>query len=140
MYKVQVIGEVKSKFKETANPNEMRKHESTIIIKPEYEEGLYKIENNNYIKVIFFFHRSKDYKLKGKRCHGKIRGVFASRSPKRPSSIGVTTVELLKRNGRELRVKGLDAIEGTPVIDIKPYAAGIDVPGEGEGTAEKLKD
>lgn len=130
MYEVQSIGEVKSKFKEPSNPHEMRKHESTIIIKPEFVDGLYKIEDNDFLQVVFFFHLSEGYKLKGKRCHGRERGVFASRSPMRPSSIGITTVELLERKGAELRVKGLDAIDGTPVIDIKPSLEILDRPND----------
>ncbi|MTI61619.1 MAG: tRNA (N6-threonylcarbamoyladenosine(37)-N6)-methyltransferase TrmO [Firmicutes bacterium] len=130
MCKLQVIGEVRSKFKETADPDEMRKHDSGIIIKPEFVEGLYKIEDNDYLQVIFYFHLSEGYQLVGPRRFGKVRGVFASRSPKRPSPIGVTTVKLLGRKGNVLKVSGLDAVNGTPVVDIKPYAAVVDEAGD----------
>lgn len=130
MCKLQVIGEVKSKFKETADPDEMRKHWSSIIVKTEFLEGLYKIENYDYLHVIFYFHLSEGYQLKGPRRFGKVRGVFASRSPKRPSPIGVTTVKLLERKGNVLKVSGLDAVDGTPVVDLKPYAAVVDEAGE----------
>ncbi|MBM7624426.1 tRNA (N6-threonylcarbamoyladenosine(37)-N6)-methyltransferase TrmO [Sporohalobacter salinus] len=122
------IGIIESKFDEPVDPEEMRKEESTIVIDSEYREGLYRIEDNDYLQVLFQFHLSDSYKLKAPRHHGKIRGVFASRSPNRPSSIGVTCVELLERNGRRLRVKGLDAVDGTPVLDLKPYAASMDNP------------
>ncbi|KXS37482.1 MULTISPECIES: tRNA (N6-threonylcarbamoyladenosine(37)-N6)-methyltransferase TrmO [unclassified Candidatus Frackibacter] len=128
MNQIKSIGRVQSKFKEAASPEEMRKEESTIIIDSKYEDGLYKIEDNDYLQVIFSFHLSEGYELIAPRRHGKERGVFACRSPRRPSSIGVTTVELLERDGRKLRVKGLDAIDGTPVIDIKPYANVMDTP------------
>lgn len=128
MPQLKTIGVIKSEFKKPADIEEMRKHESEIILAPEFKEGLYKIENNKYLQIIFHFHLSEGYNLKGKRRYGKVRGVFASRSPKRPSPIGVTTVELLEREGRKLRVKGLDAVDGTPVFDIKPYSVMIDEP------------
>jgi formylmethanofuran dehydrogenase subunit E len=124
--KIEKIGTVKSKFKESADPFEMRKHESTIVIEEQYTDGLFRIEDSRYIQVLFLFDRSSDYTLKGPRYHGDVKGVFASRSPRRPSNIGVTTVELLERSENELRVLGLDALEGTPVIDIKPYAPPLD--------------
>lgn len=126
MAEFQSIGVVRSRFKERADPAEMRKHESNIIIDPKYEEGLYRIEENEYIQVIFNFHLSGEYNLKGAIWDGQVKGVFASRSPKRPSSIGVTTVRLIERKGRQLKVKGLDALDGTPVLDIKPYVPSLD--------------
>ena len=126
MYKIEEIGRVKSKFKESINPVEMKKHESTIIINPEYEEGLYAIEEGQYLQIIFYLHRSREFTLKGPRRHGKIRGLFASRSPNRPSPLGITTVKLIARNGNRLKIKGLDALDGTPVIDIKPYSSLMD--------------
>ncbi|MFW6269760.1 MAG: tRNA (N6-threonylcarbamoyladenosine(37)-N6)-methyltransferase TrmO [Bacillota bacterium] len=128
MIKVENIGVVKSKFKEPAPPDEMRQYESTIEIKPEYEEGLYRIEESDYLVVIFNFHLSEGYNLKSERRFGEIKGVFASRSPHRPSPLGVTTVKLLAREKGQLRVKGLDAVDGTPVVDIKPYAEVMDSP------------
>lgn len=124
------IGTIESKFDKPADPEEMQKEESTIVVKPEYEEGLYRIETNDYLQVLFQFHLSDSYSLKSSRRHGKVRGVFASRSPNRPSSIGTTCVELLERKGRRLRIKGLDAVDGTPVLDLKPYAAIMDKPDE----------
>ena len=126
-YNIQEIGVVKSRFKKTADPFEMRKWESTILVHEEFAEGLYRIEENPYIQVIFNFHQSPDKsELKPKTHDGTIKGVFACRSPKRPSALGLTTVKLLERNGRELHVKGLDAIDGTPVLDIKPYSNRLD--------------
>ena len=126
MIQLETIGTVKSKFTTPAPPEKMRKKKSTILIKEEYEAGLYKIEECDYLQVVFNFHLTNDYQLKGKRRHGEERGVFASRSPRRPGAVGVTTVELLAREGNELRVKGLDAVDGTPVIDIKPYSSRMD--------------
>ncbi|ADL12323.1 tRNA (N6-threonylcarbamoyladenosine(37)-N6)-methyltransferase TrmO [Acetohalobium arabaticum] len=135
---IESIGTVKSKFDEPADPEEMQKEESTIIIKPEYEEGLYRIEDNDYLQVAFQFHLSDSYELKAPRRHGRVRGVFASRSPNRPSSIGTTCVELLERQGRRLKIKGLDAVDGTPILDLKPYAAIMDKPDD--DFADKKED
>ncbi len=126
MYKIREIGRVESKYKKPVGPEEMKQYESTIIIKPKYEEGLYAIEKSNYLQIIFYLHKSRDYTLKGPRRHGNIRGLFASRSPNRPSPLGITTVKLITREANKLRVKGLDAIDGTPVVDIKPYSTLMD--------------
>ncbi len=126
MAEIREIGVVHSSFKESADPYEMRKHESRITVFESFEEGLYGIEENSHILVIFHFDRSVDYTLKGPRYHGEVKGVFASRSPRRPGNVGCTVVELVERKGRELRVRGLDALDNTPVLDIKPYAPGLD--------------
>ncbi len=120
------IGEVKSRYKEPVGPDEMKEHESTIIVSPEFSEGLNGVEDNDYLQILFYLDKMEGYDLKGKRRHGRVRGVFASRSPRRPNSIGLTTVKLLERNDNELKVYGLDAVDGTPVLDIKPYAAPMD--------------
>lgn len=122
------IGIIHSEFDEPGDPDEMRKRESTIVVDEAYEDGLYRIERNDYVTVLFHIHEAGDYTLKGPRRYGEERGLFACRSPHRPNSIGMTTVELLERGGRELRVYGLDAINGTPVLDIKPHAPGLDCP------------
>ncbi len=120
MIKIEPIGIVKNIFKEPADPFLMGKHESKIILDPEFEEGLYRIEESNYIDITFHFHKSEGYWLKGPIYDGQVKGVFASRSPRRPSTLGHTTVKLLSRERNELTVSGLDAIDGTPVLDIKP--------------------
>ena len=121
MIKIQEIGYVDSSFNEKADPFLMKEKESFIIVNKEFEDGLYDIESNRYLQVLFHFHLSDGYKLKGRWYFGDEKGVFASRSPNRPGAIGVTTVRLLERNGNVLKVKGLDAVNRTPVIDIKPY-------------------
>ncbi|GAB6138632.1 tRNA (N6-threonylcarbamoyladenosine(37)-N6)-methyltransferase TrmO [Halanaerobaculum tunisiense] len=126
MTNFEQIGVIKSKFTEPVGPEEMQQQESTIVINPEYEAGLYKIEDVDYLQVIFNLHHAEGYTLQGPRRYGEERGVFASRSPKRPNSIGVTTVKLLNRDDNKLLVTGLDAIDGTPVLDLKPYAVMMD--------------
>ena len=80
------------------------------------------------IQVIFGFHLSAGYALRHLTYSGEFKGNFASRSPRRPSPLGVSTVELLGIEDNVLRVKGLDAVHGTPVYDIKPFAPVYDAP------------
>jgi tRNA-Thr(GGU) m(6)t(6)A37 methyltransferase TsaA len=100
-----------------------REQDSVIEILPEFEDGLYMIEEVRELIILFIFDRSEGRSLK---VHPKgdpnnpLRGVFATRSPDRPNRIGMTTVVLLRREGRFLHVKGLDALDGSPVVDIKP--------------------
>ncbi len=118
--KVQIIGRVENRVKEPEGPEAFSGITSVIRVLPEYAEGLYRIEENEYLDILFYFHRSQGYQLRTKVYSGETKGVFASRSPHRPTGIGVTTVKLEKRDGNSLLVKGLDAIDGTPVLDIKP--------------------
>ncbi len=117
------IGYVKNDFDEPAAPDQIRAAESQIILAPTLVEGLQGLEVGQQIVVIFHFHRSQGYAL---RQHPRgdesrpPRGVFALRSPQRPNPIGVTVVDLLAVEGNVLRVRGLDAINGTPVLDLKP--------------------
>ncbi len=137
MREIREIGFVKNKFREPADPFEIRKHESEIIIVQEYADGLHRIEENKYLQVIYSFHQSEGFKLIGPRYDGEVTGVFSSRSPKRPSSIGITTVKLIARNGNRLRVSGLDALDGTPILDLKPYEPRLDEPSLEELGKEK---
>ncbi len=97
---------------------------STLEIDPGLEEGLEGIEEFARIMVIFWFHLAEETRLK---VHPRgdpsrpLRGVFSTRAPVRPNRIGVTVVELIRREGNKLVVKGLDAYNGTPILDIKPY-------------------
>ena len=120
------IGVVKSSFTTPADPGIMRDEESLIIIDDEFTDGLYRVEENEFLTVVFHLHQSGDYRLRCSRYDGEVTGVFASRSPRRPAAVGVTTVRLLERNKNRLLVKGLDAIDGTPVLDIKPYTPTLD--------------
>lgn len=127
-FELTQIGTVHNDVEHPVDPDEMRERESTIVVEEAYAEGLYRIEDNDYVTVLFYLHESGEYTLRGPRRYGTERGTFACRSPNRPSPIGTTTVELLERDGRTLRVHGLDAIDGTPVLDIKPYAPSLDRP------------
>jgi tRNA-Thr(GGU) m(6)t(6)A37 methyltransferase TsaA len=101
----------------------MRSAESRIVLDPALTGGLAGLEAGQQVMVVFYFHRSQGYDLaqhpRGDTSRPK-RGVFALRSPRRPNPIGVTIVDLLAIEENVLRVRGLDAINGTPVLDLKP--------------------
>jgi len=100
---------------------------SEIVINEEYEQALDQIEGFSHITVIFWFNQTSPSKRSILKVHPKgnkdlpLVGVFATRSPARPNLIGVTTVKLLDHCKNVLKVIGLDARDGTPVLDIKPY-------------------
>jgi tRNA-Thr(GGU) m(6)t(6)A37 methyltransferase TsaA len=114
-------GEVPGTFSE-------REALAEIEVHPEYEEGLADIEGFSHLIIIFFLHKSTGSSLTvyppGDRPNH--HGVFASRSPDRPNPIGISYVELIERRERFLKVRGLDAIDESPLIDIKPYIPAFD--------------
>jgi formylmethanofuran dehydrogenase subunit E len=119
---VRVIGRVENDFNRPATPDEIRKAESRIVIDPALVSGLQGLEPGQQIMVVFYFHRSEGYELlqhpRGDPSRPK-RGVFALHSPNRPSPIGVTFVDLISMEGNVLRVRNLDALNDTPVLDLK---------------------
>jgi formylmethanofuran dehydrogenase subunit E len=120
MLKLTEIGVIRSQFKIPHDPFKMKEYESVIDVDPKFKEGLFDIREGDRLEVLFSFHKSEGYELKLKNYYGEKKGVFASRSPRRPSPIGISRVKVLKVENCSLTVKGLDAIDGTPVIDIKP--------------------
>jgi len=99
-----------------------------IEVFKEYEEGLKDIEGFSHIIMVYYFHLSKDYSLNVKPfLDKKLHGVFATRHPRRPNRIGISLVKLLERKGNILKIKGVDVIDGTPLLDIKPYVLEFDV-------------
>ncbi len=100
---------------------------ATIEIFPEYEKGLTDIRSFSHIFVLFLFDRAKGWRPMVKTPWDKtLHGVFTTRSFRRPNPIGLTAVRLVKREGRILHVRGIDAFDGTPVLDIKPYVPRVD--------------
>jgi tRNA-Thr(GGU) m(6)t(6)A37 methyltransferase TsaA len=99
-----------------------------IKIKPFFAEGLKDIEGFSHIILIYNFHRSKKYSLVVRPfLDDKLHGVFATRAPERPNPIGMSVVRLKKVEGRVLHVEDVDMVDGTPLLDIKPYIPDIDV-------------
>ncbi|MFH1031279.1 MAG: tRNA (N6-threonylcarbamoyladenosine(37)-N6)-methyltransferase TrmO [Chloroflexota bacterium] len=118
------IGFVRSEIKESVR-RDWRKVVSEIVIDAKLTEALDGLEGFSHIIVLFWMHQaSREEPLKTHPMGKKeipLMGRFATRAPNRPNLIGETIVKLLKRQGNILTVEGLDAIDGTPVIDIKPY-------------------
>ena len=125
------IGIVHSPFKEPVGvpkyPTDGKEHNGTIEIFPEYKDGLKDLDGFSHILVLFYFHKSEYSHLIVKPyLDTNLRGVFATRSPHRPNFIGLSLVELLKIADGILLIRGIDMIEGTPVLDIKPYIPEFD--------------
>lgn len=101
--------------------------QGTIEIIPHYEEGLSDIDGFSHIFVIYYFDRARPETLKIKPYLDETeRGVFSTRHPSRPNRIGISVLKLLKRKGSTLFVSGIDMLNGTPVLDIKPYVKRFD--------------
>jgi tRNA (adenine37-N6)-methyltransferase len=130
MFTSRPIGFVSSPYKETREiPKGLgAKHEAdgVLTILPEFEAGLTDIEGFSHLIVLWEFDRSEGFALLGTPpFDDRPHGVFATRSPRRPNPIGLTIVELLRREGCALHVKGVDMLDGTPVLDIKPLLSSI---------------
>lgn len=124
------IGIIHSPYRNRADApyrGHRRKRISLIEVFEPFEEGLQDIEGFSHIIVIYWFHKSRGYRLLVKTPWDNIpHGLFSSRSPHRPCPLGLTVVELVARKKNILKVKGLDAIDGTPLLDIKPYIPEVD--------------
>jgi len=130
MFTPRPIGHVRSPYSQTSEvPKGLgAKHdaEGVLEILPEFESGLLDIEGFSHLYVIWAFDRSEGFDLTGKPpCDDRSHGVFATRSPRRPNPIALTVVELLSRDGNRLRVRGVDMLDGTPILDIKPYLSNV---------------
>ena len=131
MFTFHPIGHVHSPYKETSSiPRGLgAKHdaEGDLEILSAFEPGLADIEGFSHLFVIWAFDRADGYDLISypptdeKRPHG----VFATRSPRRPNPIALTVVELLRRGGNLLHVRGVDMLDGKPILDIKPYLSSV---------------
>jgi len=105
-----------------------------IVVNEDMKEALSRIEEFSHIIVLYWMHKVSPSRCLVLRVHPRGRqdlpvvGVLATRSPARPNPIGVSTVKLLERRDNVLKVMGLDAVDGTPVLDIKPYIPGYDSP------------
>jgi len=129
-FTLQPIGYVSSPYRERSEiPKGLgAKHgaEGVLRILPEFEVGLTDIEGFSHLFVIWAFDRSEGFALLGTPpSDNRPHGVFATRSPRRPNPLGLTVVELLRREGSMLYVRGVDMLDGTPVLDVKPYLSGI---------------
>ena len=123
--RLKAIGVIHSPFREpweVPRGKALRESESRIEVFPEYEEGLKDVEGFSHLFILYWMHRAQPASLLAKpRLDDRKRGLFATKSPHRPNPLGLSLVRLVKVEGNILRVKGLDTIDQTPLIDIKPY-------------------
>jgi tRNA (adenine37-N6)-methyltransferase len=100
--------------------------EGSLEIRQEFEPGLTDIEGFSHLIVLWEFDRAEGFSLVGTPpSDNRPHGVFATRSPQRPNPIGLTVVEFLRREGASLRVRGIDMLDSTPILDIKPYLSNV---------------
>lgn len=136
MFTPRPIGFVHSPYKDVSSVprglGAQQKAEGTIEILREFEPGLADIEGFSHLYVLWVFDQAEGYELYATPpTDDRPHGVFATRSPRRPNPLALTVVELLGREQGTLRVRGLDMLDGTPILDLKPYMSSI--------PAEKLR-
>lgn len=122
----QPIGIIHSKFKEPKGtpiqPAAGKDITAEVEVFPQYIEGLEDLGDFSHIMLLFHFHFSKSFSLKVKPyMDTNFHGVFATRAPSRPNSIGISIVRLIKIKENILHIKDVDIVDGTPLLDIKPY-------------------
>ncbi len=128
---LKAIGFVRNEIKQPVIGGE-EEVVSDIVVDESLTEALDRLDEFSHIIVLYWLHRVAATAQLPLKIHPMGRqeaplvGLFATRSPNRPNPLGKTTVRLLERRGNILKVKGLDAIDGTPVVDIKPYNPGYD--------------
>ncbi|HQC33165.1 MAG TPA: tRNA (N6-threonylcarbamoyladenosine(37)-N6)-methyltransferase TrmO [Methanoculleus sp.] len=126
------IGHVSSPYKEKKDaPRQGRltDTEATIVIDDHYLPALFRVEEKKHLFVLCWFDRADRTALRATPPHNPVEhGVFATRSPNRPNPISLSLVDVIDITGNTIRVRGLEALVGTPVLDIKPYSREIDCP------------
>jgi tRNA-Thr(GGU) m(6)t(6)A37 methyltransferase TsaA len=130
MFPLRPIGTVRSPYSDTTQipkgPGARHDAEGTLEIRPDLEPGLTDIEGFSHLYVIWIFDRSDGWELLATPpTDNRPHGVFATRAPRRPNPLGLTVVRLLRREGPRLHVRGLDMLDGTPIVDIKPYLTSV---------------
>lgn len=128
------IGMIRTPFKELAGmpiqPTGAGGTRGRIEVAAEYQAGLRDLRGFSHIILLYHFHRSRGYNLHVTPfLDSRRRGVFATRAPKRPNPIGFSVVRLVGVRGRTLTVAGIEVLDGTPLLDIKPYVPTFDHPG-----------
>jgi len=132
MFEIEPIGIIHSPFRDGYDNVPVQGRfspdtEGTVELLPRYREGLRDLDGFSHIILLYYFHKSDAVKMTARPyLDEKERGIFAIRSPHRPNHIGMTIVRLEGIEGTLLRIKGLDMIDGTPLLDIKPYSPVFD--------------
>lgn len=129
-YEFVPVGVIHSPYRERGDAPFQGRHRdeiSTLEVFEAYEPALEDVETCSHLMVLYLQDRGDRSTLQTRTPWGpEVHGVFATRSPNRPNPIGVCTVALVERRGHVLTVRWLDALDGSPLLDIKPYSAGVD--------------
>jgi len=130
MFSPEPIGHIRSPYHNTQQVPKglgaQHEAEGILDILPQYEAGLTVIEGFSHLIVLWVFDRAGGFELLGTPpSDNRSHGAFATRSPRRPNPIGLTVVELIRREGSRLHVRGVDMLDGTPILDLKPYLSNI---------------
>jgi tRNA-Thr(GGU) m(6)t(6)A37 methyltransferase TsaA len=133
MFTFRPIGTIRSPFTKTSEiprgPAANHTAEGVLEFLPELETGLTDIEGFSHLFVLWVFDRAEGHDLMATPpIDTRPHGVFATRSPRRPNPIGLTVVQLLRREGARLHVRGVDMLDGTPFLDLKPYLSSVPAP------------
>ena len=130
---LQQIATIKSPFKSLENmpvqPRGAADTIATIEFKEEFQDGLQDLGEFSHVYLIYYFHKIKEHKLKVipfNDLTNTPRGVFSTRTPMHPNSIGLSVVELISVKDNIVTIKGIDILDGTPLLDIKPYIENFD--------------
>ena len=127
------IGTIRTPFKRIEGmpiqPGRTQAAEGEVVVDQAYEAGLEDIEGFSHLILLYHFHQVEGFDLKVTPfLDDRKRGLFATRAPRRPNAIGISIVSLLGREGNVLRVSGIDVLDRTPLLDIKPYVQAFDAP------------
>jgi tRNA-Thr(GGU) m(6)t(6)A37 methyltransferase TsaA len=125
------IGFVRSPFTSTdgmpIQPSRARGVEGSVVVEPEFAEGLADLDGFSHLVLLCHMHQSRPYRLKVVPYLDDVeRGLFATRAPSRPNPIGLSVVGLRSIDGATVHISGVDLLDGTPVLDIKPYVGEFD--------------
>lgn len=127
LYKIGIIHSPYLTRRDAPRQGNLSQEECIIEVYEEFAPALHRLEEYNHLVILYWLHQANRKTLQvHPRGHGALKGVFASRSPDRPNPVGLSVVRLIQKQDRLLTVVGLDAIDGTPLLDIKGQA---DLPG-----------
>lgn len=132
-YELEEIATIRSPYCDLVNmpvqPNGAKEVYATIAFKEKYKEGLKDLDGFSHVYLIYYFHKIKEPELSVIPFNDKThtpRGVFATRTPMHPNSLGLSVVELVKVEENIVTIKGVDILDDTPLLDIKPYIENFD--------------
>ena len=148
-FTMQAIGTIYTPFYDVegvpVQPISTASVQGRVVVEPQYADGLQDVDGFSHLILIYYLHKSKGFDLTVKPfLDDQVRGLFATRAPRRPNAIGLSVVSLVRRDANVLHVGNIDVVDGTPLLDIKPFVPAFDAPDEAaigwlEGKIESAK-